>query len=75
MNHDEAMELARFMASPAGRGLRIAVGAAMVLGGISRGGTGGALLAMAGLLPLLAGATNKCLLAPVLGVPFDGKRV
>jgi hypothetical protein len=75
MNHDEAMELARFMASPAGRGLRMAMGAAMMIGGISRGGPGGTLLAMAGLLPLLAGATNTCLLAPFLGVPFDGKRV
>jgi hypothetical protein len=75
MNRDEAMELARFMASPAGRGIRMAAGAAMMIGGISRGGTGGTLLAMAGLLPLLAGATNKCLLAPFLGVPFDGERI
>ena len=67
------MSFARFMATTAGRGLRIAVGLAMIaVGLLAVEGDFGALLALAGVAPLLAGVFNVCLLAPLLNVPFYG---
>jgi hypothetical protein len=62
----------RLMATPAGRGIRIAAGAAMIVGGILIGGTGGIILALVGIVPLAAGASNRCLIAPAIGAPFKG---
>jgi hypothetical protein len=67
------MRLARFMASPLGRGGRILLGLALMFWGI--GGIGGVVgwaLAVAGLLPLTLGIINGCILAPFLHVPFRG---
>lgn len=70
------MEVARFMASPFGRLLRIAGGVAMILVGIMAfGGIGGWILAVAGLVPLLAGAMNFCFVGPLFGAPFRGRDV
>ena len=60
------MEFARFMAGPVGRGVLIAVGLAV-------GSTGGTVLAVVGVLPLLAGALNICVIAPLLKAPFRGR--
>lgn len=52
------MSFARFMAGPVGRGVRVAAGLAMIIAGIAIGSTGGWILAVVGVLPLLAGALN-----------------
>jgi hypothetical protein len=67
------MSLARFMASPVGRGIRVAAGIALIIAGLAIGSTGGYVLAVVGVAPLLAGALNVCVLAPLLKAPFSGK--
>jgi hypothetical protein len=70
------MGLARFMASGAGRLLRIVAGVALIVIGIRVvGGTGGWVLAAVGLLPFAAGLFNFCLFGPLLNAPFWGSRV
>lgn len=67
------MSFARFMASPLGRGIRVITGAVMIVAGLVIGSTGGYVLAAVGVLPLLAGALNVCVIAPVLKAPLSGK--
>lgn len=67
------MSLARFMASPVGRGIRVVAGIALIIAGLAIGSTGGYVLAVVGVVPLLAGALNVCVLAPLLKAPFSGK--
>lgn len=68
------MEFARFMASPVGRIVRIAAGVVMAVVGLRiLGGTGGLVLAIAGVVPLAAGLFNFCGIGPVIGAPFWGK--
>lgn len=67
------MSFARFMAGPIGRGARAAVGIAMIIAGVAMGSTGGWILAVVGLLPLMAGVLNICVIAPLLKAPFSGK--
>lgn len=65
---------ASFMASPAGRGLRIVAGAAIIAVGVGRmGTTSGVVLIVVGLVPLLAGIFNVCMIAPLIGAPFSGR--
>ena len=67
------MEIARFMASPAGRLIRIALGIVLIWIGVGMDKPAGYVLEVIGLVPLAAGALNFCLLAPLLKVPFYGK--
>jgi len=60
-----------FMASTAGRIARIVAGIALITVGIVIGGAGW-LIAAIGVVPLLAGALDVCLLAAVLRQPFKG---
>jgi hypothetical protein len=69
------MSFAKFMASPLGRGIRIVVGLALMYWGFTRGTPGGTVVGIVGIVPLLAGTFNWCLLAPFLGVPFQGSKV
>lgn len=70
------MGFARFMSSTAGRVIRIAAGILLVLLGLMViKGTGGMLLAVVGLVPLVAGIFNFCVFAPLFGGPFLGKDV
>jgi hypothetical protein len=63
----------RFIASPAGRGTRVVAGLALILIGIGLvQGTGGWILAIVGLVPLAAGVFDKCVFAPLFGLPFAG---
>lgn len=63
-----------FMQSLAGRGLRIVVGAALIVVGIwTVGGAGGVVLAIVGLIPLTAGVAGICLLAPLFGYTLYGE--
>ena len=66
--------LLRFIASPAGRLTRVAVGASLLAAGLAQGRKGWG-LATLGLLPLSMGAFDWCLLAPLKGLPFDGPKL
>ena len=68
------MAFAKIMATLTGRGVRIVAGIALILAGLfAVGGTAGIVLAVVGLAPLFAGLFNVCLIAPVLGAPFNGR--
>ncbi len=68
------MEFARFMFSSFGRLLRVVAGIVLVVLGLAVvHGTGGVLLAIVGLVPLVAGLFNFCVFAPLFGGPFLAK--
>lgn len=67
------MDVARFMATPAGRGIRIALGLILIWIGVAMDKPAGYVLEAIGLVPIAAGALNFCLLAPILKAPFWGK--
>ncbi len=68
------MGLARFMASAAGRLVRIAAGVVLIVVGFTVvKGTGGWVLAVVGLLPIAAGGLNFCLFGPLMRAPFWGR--
>jgi hypothetical protein len=68
--------LFRFLASPTGRGVRIVAGAALILLGLwGIGGVAGWILAIIGLVPLAAGLFDRCVFAPLFGLPFVGPRL
>lgn len=70
------MGFAKFMASPAGRGIRIVAGLLLIaLGWFGMSGVGGWVVMIIGVIPILAGALDWCLIAPLLGAPFQGKDV
>lgn len=64
-----------FMASTAGRLIRIVAGLALMGWGAVLQGTVGILLAVIGVIPLLAGLLDYCLLAPLFGCPMSGERI
>ncbi len=69
------MGFVQFMASTAGRALRIIAGLVLIALGLNARTTGGIILAIVGLAPLAAGVLDFCLIAPLLGKPFRGKDV
>jgi hypothetical protein len=63
----------RFLASSAGRLVRAVAGLALIVVGIAViGGVGGWILAIVGLVPLAAGVFDRCVFAPLFGLPFVG---
>ena len=64
--------IARFMATPVGRGMRIALGIALAVAGLLVGGSAGWVLVVVAVVPILAGLANVCLIAPIIGAPFRG---
>ena len=72
---NQASGFAAFMASAAGRGLRIIAGALLVFWGWSMHSTTGTIVMILGLVPIAAGAFNFCLLAPLLHAPFWGRKI
>jgi hypothetical protein len=63
----------RFLASPVGRGIRAVAGAILIVVGIAAvRGVGGWILALVGLVPLGAGLFDRCVFAPLFGLPFVG---
>lgn len=65
-----------FMASTAGRLVRIIAGTALILVGLLVvKDAGGVILALVGLAPLLAGLFDVCLFAPLFGAPFSGRQI
>jgi hypothetical protein len=65
----------QFMASPAGRVLRVVAGAAMIGGGIALDSGAGTALAVVGALPLSAGALDLCYVSGLLGGPWKGSEI
>jgi hypothetical protein len=66
----------RFIASPAGRVIRVVAGLALILiGWLAVQGIGGWILAIIGLVPLAAGLFDRCVFAPLFGLPFVGPRL
>lgn len=70
------MGFARFMFSMSGRLLRIVAGIALIIIGLAAvHGTGGIILAIVGLVPLVGGIFNVCVFAPLFGGPFLAKDI
>ena len=65
------MKFVRFMSTPAGRGIRVVMGVALIAAGIRLDSPAGWALAAFGLLPLVTGAADICPICPLLS---DGKR-
>jgi hypothetical protein len=69
------MDFVTFMRSGAGRGARIVAGAAIIIVGLAVvKGTAGVVIAVLGLVPLLAGIFNFCLFAPLFGMDLMGRK-
>ena len=65
------MEFARIMSSSFGRLLRVFAGIVLIVLGLGLvHGAGGIILAVVGLVPLVAGLFNYCVFAPLFGGPF-----
>jgi len=63
----------RFMAGSSGRVTRIIAGLILIILGIwAAQGVGSWILVIVGLVPLLAGIFDRCVFAPLAGLPFDG---
>lgn len=70
------MQLIKFLASSAGRWTRGMAGLVLiVLGLLVIQGTGGVIVAVIGVVPLLAGVFDFCVFAPLFGAPFSGKAI
>lgn len=66
------MKLIELIGSQPGRLLRVVVGLGLIAVGLRSHGAGRA-LAVAGLVPLGAGAFDVCVLGPAVGRPFQGE--
>ncbi|MDZ4064676.1 MAG: DUF2892 domain-containing protein [Coriobacteriia bacterium] len=65
-----------FMASAAGRIIRVVAGIALVaLGLLVLKGTAGIVVAVVGLVPLAAGLFDFCVFAPLFGCPMSGPKI
>jgi len=66
----------KFLASGAGRVVRVVAGAALIawaLSGLS--GTTSIIVAIVGLVPLAAGLFDVCVFSPLFGGPFKGSEL
>lgn len=68
------MPFSVLMSKPSGRALRVLAGAALMTVGAMSGRTR-VPLSLTGLVMVLAGASNTCLIAPVLRQPFQGVEI
>lgn len=69
------MSFLRVMASTGGRVFRVVIGIALIVFGWSLGGSLGTFLIVFGFLPILTGVFDICLLGPVFGLSFSGRKV
>jgi hypothetical protein len=69
MRRRRDMELARFMASTAGRVIRVGAGIALLIWALLGGGV---LIGLVGLLLVAVGVFNVCLIAPLFRGPLRG---
>ncbi len=71
-----ASGFARFMASPAGRLIRIVVGIALIAWGLPRRAAAAGIFGIAlGVVLVLVGALNDCIISAILGGPLKGSDV
>ena len=68
------MAFARFMSTPTGRIIRAVAGLVLVGLGFFIGGTTGIVVGIVGLVPIAAGLFNVCLIGPLIGGYFDGRK-
>lgn len=68
------MAFAKFMSEPAGRIIRAVLGLVLIALGFLIGGATGVLIGIIGLVPLAAAAFNYCLIGPLVGGYFDGRK-
>ena len=65
-----------FMASPAGRITRVVAGIALIAWGLlGIPGGGGVVVAIIGLVPMVAGIFDFCIFAPLFGAPLSGPKI
>ena len=65
-----------FMASTTGRIVRIVAGFGLIaLGFLGIGGAAGLVVAAIGLVPLIAGAVDVCVFAPLFSCPISGQEI
>ena len=69
------MTFVAFMASAAGRWIRIVAGVVLVVVGWRMQSGAGTVLALIGFVPLLAGVFDLCVLAPLFGYPMGGTAI
>jgi hypothetical protein len=68
--------LGQFLATAAGRLIRIVAGVALIaVGLLAVGSTAGVVIAVIGLVPLAAGALDVCLFSRLFGGPFAGAAI
>ncbi len=63
------------MASPPGRITRIVAGIVLIALGIFMHSVGGIIVAVVGLVPLLAGLFDFCVFAPLFGASMSGPKI
>ena len=64
-----------FIASTAGRWLRVFVGLAIIIGGIRAATPAGNLLALLGIIPLAAGSFDFCVLGKLFAGTYSGGKI
>jgi hypothetical protein len=70
------MNFSKFMASGAGRLLRVVVGVVLIyLGFFVMKNAVGYIVGVIGVVPLLAGIFDFCIFAPLFDMPFMGKAI
>ena len=70
------MQLIKFLASSTGRWIRAIAGVVLIaVGLLVVKDTAGLILAVVGLVPLLAGLLDFCVFAPLFGASFSGKTI
>ena len=63
----------KFIANSTGRIVRVVAGLLLIALGLwAVSGVGSWILIILGLVPLLAGLFDRCVFAPLFGLPFDG---
>ena len=64
-----------FLASTTGRIARVVAGVVLIALGVSVGDTVGMIITVVGVVPILTGLFDICLLAPFMGLPADGAQI
>lgn len=68
--------LIKFLASTTGRVVRFVVGIVLIVWGqIGITGTTGFVIALIGLVPMVAGLFDFCVFAPLFGAPLSGPKI
>ena len=69
------LKFARFKSGPIGRAIDTILGLSLILFGSDFSSLVKDLAVIFGILALLAGVLNVCWVAPIIGIPFQGKDI